>query len=189
MKKAIKVFLTTILFISLLTNSFCAADWGVDESGKYGLDKILLILNETYSTEPETAVSHIKNNYCVDKIKINTKQEDISEEYPYVMLVLFLPKMEEEAYLQMFNKLSQEEYTYEISKDYHTGPYSDFLGDLNQDGRFTTDDARIVLQYATGITKAKTETQKHLADTNRDGQITLQDATYVLKVCCNIKTD
>lgn len=189
MNKATKIFVTSILLISLLINSIYAAYWGVDESGQYGFDKILLVLNTTYSQEPEAAAEHIKQNYPVDNVKISTEQEDVSEESPYVMLILYLPEMEEAEFLQIFENLSEEEYTLTVSKDYYTGPCNAYLGDVTQDGKFTTEDARLVLQYASDIAEVKTETQKYLADANQDGAITIQDAVYVLKLCCKIETN
>ena len=54
------------------------------------------------------------------------------------------------------------------------------LGDVNDDGRVTSQDASYALQIAIKSLKPS-ETQKLAADVNLDGRVTSQDASYILR--------
>ena len=94
--------------------------------------------------------------------------------------------MDEEEYNSTFKALSKDKYVERVIKDYYMTPNNSYLGDIDQDGKITTEDARIILKIAAGQIQISTETEKHLADANQDGIITIQDAVDVLKISCEI---
>lgn len=182
MNKPIKVLVTSIILLSLLVNSVSAfASWGVDENGKYSFDKIMIIVNEQYSLNSESIIEHIQLNYPAESINILSENTDNSSEAPLVLMVE-LSVSDESDFQKTIKELSQEPYTENVLKDYYMTPDKSYLGDADQDGKITTEDARLVLKYAAGQTEIKTETEKFLADADQDGIITTQDAIYVLKV-------
>lgn len=75
------------------------------------------------------------------------------------------------------NKYTFEGYEYRLASD---GETDLVIGDVNQDGKLTQEDAELILRFASG-TVTPTETQKELADMNKDGKITAVDARIVLK--------
>lgn len=189
MNKPIRVLITTIILLSLLVNSMSAfASWGVDENGKYSFDKITVIVNGNYSQNPESVIEHIQLNYPTESVKIISENTDNSTEQPLILLVE-LSALDESGFKEIVETLSEEQYAEYVLKEYYMTPIESYLGDVNQDGKLTTEDARMVLEYAACQTETKTETEKFLADADRDGIITTQDAIYVLKACSGISTD
>ena len=188
MNKPIRVLITSIILLSLSVNSISAfASWGVDENGKYSFDKILVVVNGSYLQNPESIIEDMQLNYPVESIKIISENTDSSTEVPLVLL-LNLSELDESSFKTTVEALSNEQYTENVLKDYYMTPIETYLGDVNQDGKITTEDARMVLKYAANQIQIKTETEKFLADADRDGIITTQDATYVLKVCSGINS-
>ena len=61
------------------------------------------------------------------------------------------------------------------------------LGDMDNDGRVTTADARRVLRYAAGLETASAEILKK-ADVNNDGKLTVLDARIVLRVSLGLQS-
>lgn len=57
---------------------------------------------------------------------------------------------------------------------------SRILGDVNGDGKVSTEDATYILQYAIGIRKLQEEELK-VGDVNNDGKVSTEDATYILQ--------
>ncbi len=53
------------------------------------------------------------------------------------------------------------------------------LGDINSDGKVTSDDARLALCYSAGI-KQPTSDQKNAADMNKDGSVTIADVKLIM---------
>lgn len=184
MKKYIKILVISILLIGLLINNVCAVcEWGVDENGKFSYKYIMVVVKEEYTDEPENVIAHIESTLDVDGVKILS----VTEEYgPPLILLIYLPVLSEEYFYSIYNALSQDPYVEFAFKEYHIGPDKSYLGDVNQDGKIQTDDARTILMYAAGHNEPKTTTEKMLADADRDGVITTQDARYALSVACGI---
>ena len=182
MKKAIKIIITPVLLIGLFVNTvFAATEWGVDEKGKFCYKHILVIIKDEYTNESETIIEHIESQYGVEKIKITS--EDGTK--PLTLLV-YLPALGEEYFYSVFDSISQDEYVEIAVKEYYVGDDKSYLGDVNQDGKIQTDDARMILKFAAGHIEPETKTQKILADVNEDGVIATEDARYVLSVACGI---
>ena len=59
------------------------------------------------------------------------------------------------------------------------------IGDINQDNRITTDDARRALQFATELKKPTAE-QFDAADIDRDGQITIDDVRAIMLISAKV---
>lgn len=64
---------------------------------------------------------------------------------------------------------------------------ADALGDVNGNGSITSDDARLVLRYASGL-QTPTSEQKKIADINKDGTVTLEDVRLVMAQYINVET-
>ncbi|MBR3768212.1 MAG: dockerin type I repeat-containing protein [Clostridia bacterium] len=61
------------------------------------------------------------------------------------------------------------------------------IGDINDDGKWTSADARLTLRYSVEL-ETFTETQKKAADTNGDSKITAADARKILRVSVELET-
>ena len=55
--------------------------------------------------------------------------------------------------------------------------YKAYLGDVNLDGKVTSEDSRLILRMSVGLEKEKT-----LADINQDGKITSEDSRLALRM-------
>lgn len=185
MKRFIKIFVASILLISLFVNSaFAVCDWGVDERGnKFGYKRFCVVIKDEYSSEPETVIKHFESVYDVVKVEVISDLEDV--DHP-LMLLVHLPVLSEEYFYSIYDAVAEDPYVEFVFKDYYISPVDSYLGDVNQDGEIQTDDARTILMYAAGQLVPPNLTQKMLADADRDGVITTQDARYVLSVACGI---
>lgn len=62
-----------------------------------------------------------------------------------------------------------------------------FNGDVNNDGKITAADARLVLRFSAGLQKYTTS-QRKKADINGDGRITAADARLVLRIAASMNS-
>ena len=62
-----------------------------------------------------------------------------------------------------------------------------FNGDVNNDGKITAADARLVLRFSAGLQKY-TASQRKKADVNGDGRITAADARLVLRIAASMNS-
>lgn len=186
MNKFVNVIVTTLLVISLFINNACAtSSWGVDENGKYSFRRLSLIVKEEYINQPEMLIDHLQNTYPIEKAEITSENGSFSNEN-HLIIGLTMQDLDEARFSATFEALSRDEYVEKVFKDYYMTPNESYLGDIDQDGKITTDDARTILRVAAGLTTIRTETEMHLADANQDGIITIEDAVHVLKTCCKI---
>lgn len=63
----------------------------------------------------------------------------------------------------------------------------DVLGDVNADGKITSDDARLALKYSARMQKLTTA-QKAAADMNEDGSVTLEDVNLIMADAIDLET-
>lgn len=186
MNKFISIIVAIVLLISLFINNAYATNfWGVDENGKYSFRNIIVIVKSEYTQEAEMIINHLQNTYPIEKTEITSENGSFSSEN-YLILFVSLQEMDEDKFNSIFEALSKDKYVEKVSKDYYMTPNSSYLGDIDQDGKITTDDARTILRVAAGLTTISTKTEKYLADANQDGLITTQDAVDVLKSSCKI---
>lgn len=186
MERYIKILVASFLLIGLLINNVCAVcNWGVDENGKFSYKYIMVIIKDEYTNDPEAVIEHIKTEFNVEDVKITSDTDGENLDQPLTLL-LYLPVLSEEYFYSVYDGLSVDPYVEIAFKDYYTGPVKSYLGDVNQDGKIQTDDARTILKFAAGQLEPKTLTEKMLADADRDGVITTQDAKYALSVACGI---
>ena len=184
MKRFFEVFLVSVLLTCLLINNvFAVCEWGVDEYGKFSYNHVMVFIKEEYTNEPETVIKNIESNFDVVSAEIISVTED--PEQPLVLLVK-LPVLHEKYFYSIYNALLEEEYVDFVAKSYYMASEKSYLGDINQDEKIQTDDARTILMYAAGQLEPETTTQKILADADGDGAITTQDARYALLVACGI---
>ena len=61
------------------------------------------------------------------------------------------------------------------------------LGDVNADGKITSDDARLALRYSSKMQKL-TSAQKSAADMNDDGSVTLEDVNLIMADAIDLET-
>ncbi len=59
------------------------------------------------------------------------------------------------------------------------GKAANALGDVNGDGKITSDDARLALRYAAGM-EIPTSSKKKTADVNGDGAVTIEDVELIM---------
>ncbi len=186
MNKFISIVVLIVLLIGLfISNAYATNCWGVDENGKYSFRKIIVIIKDEYSQEAEIIINHLQSTYPIEKVEITSEDGNVSSEN-YLILVLNLQELDEDKFNSIFEALSKDNYVEKAFKDYYMTPNNSYLGDIDQDGKITTDDARTILRDAAGQTQISTETEKYLADANQDGIITIQDAVDVLKISCKI---
>lgn len=182
MKKYIKILVASILLIGLLINNVCAVcEWGVDERGKFSYEDFVVVIKEEYTNEPEVVIAHLESEFDVDEVIILSSTEDVDQ--PLTLLV-YLPVLGEEYFYSIYDAIAEDPYVDFVFKNYYMGPLN--LGDVNQDEKIQTDDARTILKFAAGQLEPKTLTEKMLADVDRDGVITTKDARYALSVACGI---
>lgn len=188
MKRFVKVFITSILLIGLfINNTFAIGSWGVDEHGAFSFDEILVVVKDEYSRESEAVIEHIKSDYCVENVKVISESNESSESVT-LTLVVYLPVSDENGFYTTVDSLAGDIYVAAILKNYRMAPDKAYLGDMNQDGKVTTDDARTILKYAADQIEVKTKTEKFLADVDKDGKITTEDARLALAMSCGIET-
>lgn len=186
MKKFISfVVLIVLLIVLFINNAYATICWGIDENGKYSFSKVIVIIKKEYSQEVDIVINHLQSTYPIEKTEITSDNKNFPDEN-CLILVLSLRELDEEEYNSTFKALSKDKYVERVIKDYYMTPNNSYLGDIDQDGKITTEDARIILKIAAGQIQISTETEKHLADANQDGIITIQDAVDVLKISCEI---
>ncbi len=61
-----------------------------------------------------------------------------------------------------------------------------YYGDVDNDKKVTSEDARLILRYSVGLEKF-TDTQKTVADMDRDGKITTEDARLALRTSIGLE--
>lgn len=123
------------------------------------------------------------------KYELNTNKSDTG----YIIDRLDVPNTADGAYTAGYNwcyyferpanKAEKSENRGNAAKNKYWPEYKIvfILGDLDEDGKLTSRDALMVIEYAVGSRKL-TDAQKKAAETNGDGKITSEDALIILSV-------
>lgn len=168
-KKLLSLLLCFVL-LSAIAVPICSA-YSPSDDMPYSETSFYVMLKEEYYDKASEVIASIDCEYVTDVLNLSNPDD---YDGPYsVMLGILLS--DEEGFELAQNYFRKQDYFSELYYEPLMGPST--RGDVDNDGKITANDARLVLRAAVNLEKVV----KYYADIDVDGRITASDARIVLR--------
>lgn len=170
--KRILSLLLCLVLLSAITVPTCFAYEYYPEDTEYlAKDSFFVLLKEEYYDKASEVISSIDCEYVTEVW--NLSNPDFYDGPYSIMLCINLS--DEEAFEAAQDYFRAQDYLLDISYEYIVGPLR--RGDIDYDGEYTANDARLLLRAAVGLEDIPIQ----VGDVDGDGKITANDARLILR--------